>query len=147
MKKFLITIGIVFVIGAVGVFALAKIDFNRFNAEDYYLQITEDGVPQEYKLSDGTVMTSYSYSLEATNAKGTTIPLEFNAQKNLRKGAYLKIYVKKGNQVSSYDEVKLEDIPLKALKDDSDSGAYMFNTRQIELPLMSRNNISGNCHS
>lgn len=116
MRKFLITIGILFVIGVVGVFAIAKIDFNRFNAENYYLQITEDGEPHEYKLSDGTVMTSYSYTLEATNAKGNTIPLEFNAQKNLRKGAYLKMYVKKGDQVSSYDEVKLEDIPLKALK-------------------------------
>jgi len=116
MKKFLITIGILFVIGVVGVFAIAKIDFNRVNAENYYLQITEDGEPHEYKLSDGSVMTSYSYTLEATNAKGNTITLEFNAQKNLRKGAYLKMYVKKGDQVSSYDEVRLEDIPLKAIK-------------------------------
>jgi uncharacterized protein (TIGR01655 family) len=116
MKKFLITIGILFVIGAAGVFALAKFDFNRFNADNYYLQITKDGEAHEYKLNDGTVMTTYSYTLEATNAKGETIPLQFNAQKNLREGAYLKMYVKKGDQVSSYDEVKLEDIPLKALK-------------------------------
>lgn len=45
MKKFLITMGILFVVGVVGVFALAKIDFNRMNAENYYLQITEDGNP------------------------------------------------------------------------------------------------------
>ncbi|TCZ78424.1 YxeA family protein [Paenibacillus albiflavus] len=116
MRKFLITIGILFIIGAVSVFALAKFDFNRFNAESYYLQITKDGEPHEYKLNDGTVMTSYSYTLDAINAKGKTIQLEFNAQKNLRKGAYLKMYVKKGDQVSSYDEVKLEDIPQMAQK-------------------------------
>ncbi len=31
------------------------------NADNYYLQITEDGVQHETKLDDGTVMTYYSY--------------------------------------------------------------------------------------
>ncbi|WP_144510833.1 YxeA family protein [Bacillus sp. FJAT-22090] len=114
MKKFLIVIGVLFALGVVGIFAITKLDFNRMNADNYYLQITEDGVPHEDKLDDGSVMTTYSYQLDATNADGKTIPLEFTAQKNLRKGAYLKMYVKKDDQVSSYDEVKLEDIPQKA---------------------------------
>ncbi|QUG43420.1 YxeA family protein [Psychrobacillus sp. INOP01] len=116
MKKFLIVVGILFALGIVGVFAITKIDFNRMNADNYYLQITEDGVPHENKLDDGSIMTSYSYQLDATNADGKTIPLEFTAIKNLRKDAYLKMYVKKGDQVSSYDEVKLEEIPQKAQK-------------------------------
>ncbi|MFJ7973718.1 YxeA family protein [Psychrobacillus sp. NPDC096389] len=116
MKKFLIVIGVLFAVGGVGIFAITKIDFNRTNADNYYLQITEDGVPHEDKLDDGSVMTTYSYQLDATNADGKTIPLEFTAQKNLRKDAYLKMYVKKDDQVSSYDEVKLEDIPNKAQK-------------------------------
>lgn len=114
MKKFLIVVSILFVLGVVGVFALTKIDFNRMNADNYYLQITEDGVPHEDKLDDGSIMTSYSYKLDATNADGKTISLEFTANKNLRKDAYLKMYVKKEDQVSSYDEVKIEEIPKKA---------------------------------
>lgn len=116
MKKFLIVIGVLFALGVAGIFAITKIDFNRMNADNYYLQITEDGVPHEDKLDDGSVMTTYSYQIDATNADGKTIPLEFTAQKNLRKSAYLKMYVKKDDQVSSYDEVKLEEIPQKAQK-------------------------------
>ncbi|MEH6944066.1 YxeA family protein [Bacillus sp. JJ722] len=114
MKKFLIIIGIVFSIGVVGILLLTKVDFNRMNANHYYLQITEDGVPHEKKLSNGEIMTTYSYKLNATNDEGKSKTLEFNAQKNLRKDAYLKMYVKKENEVSSYDEVQFKDIPEKA---------------------------------
>ncbi|KWW15463.1 MULTISPECIES: YxeA family protein [Peribacillus] len=114
MKKFLMIVGILFILGAAGVFALTKLDFNRMNADNYYLQITEDGTQHEHKLDDGSVMTSYSYKLEATNADGETETLEFTAQKNLRKDAYLKVYVKDEDQVSSYDEVTFEEIPKKA---------------------------------
>ena len=114
MKKFLIVVGVLFTLGIVGVFAFTKIDFNRMNANNYYLQITEEGVPHEKKLDDGSVMTSYSYKLDATNEDGKTISLEFTAQKKLRQDAYLKMYVKEGDQVSSYDEVKLDEIPKKA---------------------------------
>lgn len=116
MKKFLIVVGVLFALGIVGVFTFTKIDFNRMNANNYYLQITEDGVPHENKLDDGSVMTSYSYKLDATNEDGKTISLEFTAQKELRQDAYLKMYVKEGDRVSSYDEVKLEEIPKKAQK-------------------------------
>jgi len=116
MKKFLIIVGVLFALGIVGVFTFTKIDFNRMNANNYYLQITEDGVPHENKLDDGSVMTSYFYKLDATNEDGKTISLEFTAQKELRQDAYLKMYVKEGDQVSSYDEVKLEEIPKKAQK-------------------------------
>ncbi|KAA5557086.1 YxeA family protein, partial [Pseudomonas aeruginosa] len=37
---------------------------------------------------------------------------EFSADKALRENAYLKLYVKEKG-VSSYDEVKLKDIPEK----------------------------------
>ncbi|MGE6377786.1 YxeA family protein [Peribacillus muralis] len=114
MKKFLTVVGIIFLIGVAGVFALTKIDFNRMNADHYYVQITEDGTQHDTKLGDGSVMTSYSYRLKAANADGETEALEFTAQKNLRKDAYLKVYVKDEDEVSSYDEVKFEEIPKKA---------------------------------
>jgi uncharacterized protein (TIGR01655 family) len=114
MKKLFMAVGIFFILGAAGVFALTKIDFNRMNADNYYLQVTEDGVQHETKLDDGSVMTYYSYELNAKNEDGETKTLEFTAQKNLRKDAYLKMYVKNGDEVSSYDEVKFEDIPKKA---------------------------------
>jgi uncharacterized protein YxeA len=75
MKKFIMVVGILFILGAAGVFALTKMDFNRMNADDYYLQITEEGVQHETKLDDGSVMTYYSYKLDAKNADGETIPL------------------------------------------------------------------------
>ncbi|WP_285768769.1 YxeA family protein [Peribacillus sp. SI8-4] len=114
MKKFFTVAGIIFLIGAAGAFALTKIDFNRMNADHYYVQITEDGTKHEQKVEDGSLMTSYSYRLDGTNAEGKTKPLEFTAQKNLRKDAYLKVYVKDEDKVSSYDEVKFEEIPKKA---------------------------------
>lgn len=85
MKKFFMVIGILLILGAAGVFALTKIDFNRMNADNYYLQVTEDGVQHETKLDDGSVMTYYSYKLDAKNADGETIPLEFTATKIFEK--------------------------------------------------------------
>ncbi|MDQ7860650.1 YxeA family protein [Peribacillus frigoritolerans] len=83
-------VGILFILGAAGVLALTKMDFNRMNADNYYLQITEDGVQHETKLDDGSVMTYYSYKLDAKNADGEMIPLEFTAQKKSSKRCLLK---------------------------------------------------------
>lgn len=113
MKKFLLTIAILFVVCLGALYALMTIDFNRMNADHYYLQITQDGEVSESRASDGKVYKNYNYKLPAYNEDGKERELEFMAQKNLRKDAYLKMYVKKDG-VSSYDEVKFEEIPEKA---------------------------------
>lgn len=113
MKKFLITIGLIFVVCCAGIYALMTIDFNRINTSEYYVQITQDGVVTESKASDGKIYKDYNYSLEGINKEGEKKTLDFFAQKNLRKDAYLKVYVKDSG-VSSYDEVQYDDLPEKA---------------------------------
>ncbi|WP_010308748.1 YxeA family protein [Kurthia senegalensis] len=113
MKKFLITIGLIFVVCCAGIYALMTIDFNRMNTSEYYVKITQDGIVTESKSSDGKIYKDYNYSLEGINEDGKKKTLDFFAQKNLRKGAYLKMYVKEKG-VSSYDEVKFDELPKKA---------------------------------
>lgn len=114
MKKFLIAVASLFLIGVIGLVVLMNVDFNRMNADNYYVHITEDGVKEVGKASDGKVYETYHYNLESVNAKGETKTVEFTASKNLRKDAYLMLYVKEGKGVSSYDEVQLSDIPTEA---------------------------------
>ncbi|MFF3101308.1 YxeA family protein [Viridibacillus arvi] len=114
MKKFLIAIGALILIGVIGIVVLGTIDFNRMNADNYYVHITEDGLKKEEKQSDGKIFVTYIYNLEGVSAKGEAKTFEFTASKNLRKDAYLMLYVKDKKGVSSYDEVKLSDIPKEA---------------------------------
>lgn len=113
MKKFLLTITILFVVCAGGLYALMSIDFNRMNADYYYVQINEQPKEEKMKLSNGEVDTRYAYTLDAYDEDGRKEVYEFSADKALRENAYLKLYVKEKG-VSSYDEVKLKDIPEKA---------------------------------
>lgn len=113
MKKFLLTIAILFVVCLGALYALMTIDFNRMGADHYYVQITQDGEVSETRTGNGKVYKDYNYTLPAYNKDGKERELEFMAQKNLRKDAYLKMYVKKDG-VSSYDEVKFDEIPEKA---------------------------------
>ncbi|MBQ0140736.1 MAG: YxeA family protein [Kurthia sp.] len=117
MKKIIgIFVTVVLVLGIVG-YALATVDFNRLNKESYYLQITEDGVLETTKLTSGEIMKRYNYELNAVNEEGKEKALGFSAAKNLKKSAYLKLYVKKGTTtVTSYDEVAKKDIPSNVMK-------------------------------
>lgn len=47
MKKFLIAIGALILISVIGIVVLGKIDFNRMNADNYYVHITEDGLKKK----------------------------------------------------------------------------------------------------
>lgn len=116
MKKGMIgTIIAVVVIIGLG-FTVLNIDFNRLNKEEFFVQVTQDGVLESTKLDSGEVVKTYHYKLNAVSASGEEKNIEFTANKNLRKNAYLKLYVKKDSvTVSSYDEVKKEDLPKKTL--------------------------------
>ena len=107
MKKFLISI-LAFFIVLVGVgFALISIDWNRLNKEHYYVQITERPAIDEF-IDD---IVSFTYDEE-----GNMQLLDFSAHKELRANAYLMLYVKDSDVVTSYDEVQLDDMPANVKK-------------------------------
>ena len=114
MKKFLLSIVVFFIVLAGAGYAVLSIDWNRFNKEHYYVQISGTPNVEEFVDSKGAVYKSYWYTLPAYNEDGEMKELNFSAAKELRADAYLKIYVKKGNVVTSYDEVNEADIPQKA---------------------------------
>lgn len=78
------------------------------------MQIVGEGEVNEFKSSSGEVYVRHEYTLPAYNENGEEHEVIFSAHKPLREGAYLKMYVNKHKEVTSYDEVPLEDIPVKA---------------------------------
>ncbi|MCA9725143.1 MAG: YxeA family protein, partial [Kurthia sp.] len=56
----------------------------------------------------------YVYKIDVINEDGKHKELEFSANKQLRKGAYLMLYVNKEGEVTSYDEVSKKDMPKDA---------------------------------
>lgn len=113
MKKIFIMCGIliVLVIGALAV--LATMDFNRLGKDNLYVQITADGDEERYVTSNGVVNYTYWYTQTAYDEEGKEVDVKFSAQKNLRHNAYLKLYVKDRNEVSSYDEMQFDELPEK----------------------------------
>ncbi len=112
MKKIIgITISIAFILLVGFVVILATVDINRFGKEDVYVQVGDPAYTEEDKLDSGQIMTSYWYELPAYDDNGSVKDVEFSAQKELKQDAYLKLYIKKGNEVTSYDEVSWEEIP------------------------------------
>lgn len=115
MKKIIgITIGIVSILLVAAVVILATVDFNRFGKENVYVQIGDPSYTDESQLDSGEIMTTYWYELPAYHEDGNVLNVEFSAQKELKQGTYLKLYVKQENEVTSYDEVSWEEIPEAA---------------------------------
>ncbi|MFJ8461587.1 YxeA family protein [Lysinibacillus xylanilyticus] len=113
MKKkiTLLTTAVLF-IGAV--IFLRNVNIHHIGADQYYVQVPE-GKKVEVKTMDGQKAFSYEYTSKGYDKKGSEKTLDFTAIKSLRKNAYLRLYVKdKG--VSSYEEVKQDEIPSKALE-------------------------------
>ncbi|MBM7609815.1 uncharacterized protein (TIGR01655 family) [Lysinibacillus composti] len=111
MKKALWLLGVLLVSAIV---ILATVDFNRFGKDTVYVQISDVASVKETKLDSGEMIKRYWYKLPAYNENGNLTEVEFSAAKELRKNAYLMLYIKDGNEVTSYDEVQLTDIPQKA---------------------------------
>ena len=112
MKKALGILGVLLV-GAIVIFA--TVDFNRFGKDKAYVQITDAASSvEESKMDSGEIMKRYWYKLPAYKENGDMIEVEFSGAKELRKDAYLMLYIKNGNEVTSYDEVQLNGIPQKA---------------------------------
>lgn len=115
MKKALwIIIGILLVL-VVGAAVLLSVDFNRLGKQAYYTEITKSDHITEDKDASGVVYKTYHYELPAYDKNGTKKMLTFTASKELRSHAFLKLYVKKADRVTSYDEVKQSELPDKVI--------------------------------
>ena len=114
MKKLLIAAAAVFVVFVGAIVFLLTFDFNRAGKDNVYVQIVSDGELEEMKLDSGEIMERYWYNQTAFTAEGESVTVEFSSHKNLRQDAYLMLYVNDDNEVTSYDEVQLKDIPKAA---------------------------------
>ncbi|WP_430534561.1 YxeA family protein [Listeria rocourtiae] len=114
MKKLMLTLIIIVIIIGGAMLTMRFVNFNRVGADTYYVKITTDGKVTKGQASDGKSYTNYNYSLQSYNENGEEKQLELIAQKNLRKGAYLEVFVKEDKGVTSYEEIKQKDVPKKA---------------------------------
>lgn len=114
MRKVIGFFGVLLVLFVGAIIIIATVDFNRLGKDHIYVQIAGTPTMEETKLNSGEIMREYWYTLPAYKEDGEMIEIEFSASKELRDGAYLMLYVKNGDEVSSYDEVELSEIPQKA---------------------------------
>ena len=113
-KRIGITMIIIGVICIGMVFALTTIDINRLGRDNLYVQISEHSEVEETQLDSGQIAKRYWYELPAFDEHGEMIMVEFSAAKELRIDAYVMLYVKNTNEVTSYNEVKWDEIPIEA---------------------------------
>ena len=110
----IIIIGIILV---AGILAAGRINYNRVGAQQYYTRIEGEGIPRNEQDSAGEHFVRYEYNLEGYAEKGDkSETLNFTANKQLREGAYLLVYVKENKGVTSYQEVQPEEIPATIQK-------------------------------
>lgn len=114
MKKKAIIVSVIIALVLGFLIFIRNVNINRLGAEQYYTQINVDGKKMEVRSDSGEKFISYEYTLQGINKDGEEQTLTFTASKELRKEAFLGVYVKKGKEVSSYQEVKLDEIPDKA---------------------------------
>ncbi|GIO96989.1 MULTISPECIES: YxeA family protein [Paenibacillus] len=112
MKKTMIFGGILVAILVGFVVFIQNVNINRFGTDQYYVQI-QDGTKVEDKTDNGEKYIYYEYTLEGFNKEGNAKTLTFRANKELRKEAYLRLYVKEKG-VSSYQEVQANELPEPA---------------------------------
>lgn len=110
MKKGIVALAVVLIVLVGFVVFIQNVNLNRIGAEQYYVQINQDGKKIEEKSNSGEKYVSYEYTLEGFDANGKEKRLTFRAFKELRKDAYLRLYVK-GDGVSSYQEMQAAELP------------------------------------
>ncbi|KOP68176.1 hypothetical protein AMS62_25195 [Bacillus sp. FJAT-18019] len=113
MKKGIIALAVVVIVLVGFIVFIQNVNVNRLGAQQYYVQINQDGKKVEDKLDSGEKYVYYEYTLEGFDSNGKEKELSFTAGNELRKDAYLRVYVK-GNEVSSYQEVESGELPEQA---------------------------------
>ncbi|GKU75617.1 YxeA family protein [Paenibacillus sp. L3-i20] len=91
-----------------------NVNINRLGTELYYLEITTDGKAKTTKISANETVTSYEYNLPAFDKDGNKATYVFTSEKQLRKNAYLTLFIRDKEIVQSYQEVTVEEIPEAA---------------------------------
>ncbi|WP_002145095.1 YxeA family protein [Bacillus cereus] len=109
MKRYIALFSILVVFASL----LVGCDLNRMGKDEYYVQITVDGKEYNGKSSNGEPYKHYQYKLTGFDKDGKEKELEFNAQKDLRKEAFLRIYNSDKKGVTAWEEVKKDELPAK----------------------------------
>ncbi|MES5952280.1 hypothetical protein CN907_10785 [Bacillus anthracis] len=109
MKKYIALFSILVVFASL----LVGCDINRMGKDEYYVQITVDGKEYNGKTDNGETYTDYQYKLTGFDKDGKEKELEFKAQKNLRKEAFLRVYNSDKKGVTAWEEVKKDELPAK----------------------------------
>lgn len=111
MKKYMALLSLLVVFASL----LVGCDINRMGKDEYYVQITMDGKEGVSKSMDGKVMgKEYEYTLSVFDKEGKEKELQFMAQKNLRKEAFLRVYHSDKKGVTAWEEVQEDELPKKA---------------------------------
>lgn len=114
MKKTFGVMTFIFILFAGGLVGCDTININRLAKDNLYVQVGEYNEVEETELDSGQVAKRYLYEQPAFDKNGEVVVVEFSAAKELRIDAYLMLYIKKENEVTSYKEVEWKDIPIKA---------------------------------
>lgn len=91
---------------------LVGCNVNRMGKDQYYVQITMDG-KEKITKADNEKYIYYEYNLPGFDEDGNEKEMEFNADKNLRKEAFLRIYYSDKKGVTSWQEVQRDELPEK----------------------------------
>ncbi|PRT14444.1 hypothetical protein C6353_24875 [Bacillus toyonensis] len=109
MKRYIALFSILVVFASL----LVGCDLNRLGKDEYYVQITMDGIERIEKSDSGETAKYIGYKLTGFDKDGKEKELEFDADKNLRKEAFLRVYYSDKNGVSAWEEVKKDELPAK----------------------------------
>ncbi|HAK5377290.1 TPA: YxeA family protein [Salmonella enterica] len=96
-----IILTVIFLFNAGGIIKTVK----RLGTETYYVKLSTEPV-----INDDQYW-KYNYLSKGYSTAGTEKYLAFMADHLLKSDAYLRVYVRKGNDVISWEEVPEQDIP------------------------------------
>ncbi|MCY7779662.1 YxeA family protein [Bacillus haynesii] len=93
---------------------LSGCNLNRMGTDEYYVHITGNGKEETSKFDDGEEYSVFKYELAGFDEDGQEKTMEFTADKNLRTGAFLRLFYSENKGVKSWEEVEKDEIPGKA---------------------------------
>ncbi|KOS24044.1 membrane protein [Bacillus anthracis] len=109
MKRYIALFSILVVFASL----LVGCDLNRMGKDEYYVQITVDGKEYNGKSDNGEPYKHFEYKVKAYDKDGKEKEVEFNAQKNLRKEAFLRVYNSDKKGATAWEEAKKDELPAK----------------------------------
>lgn len=86
----------------------------NYGGDSFYVQINKEGNEEEVKDDLGKKFKLYTYVINAYQKDGKAKKVEFTADHNLRKEAYLKLTINSTKGLTSWEEVRKTEVPKKA---------------------------------